>query len=91
MTTRKSDELIVIVKIYDLILWSSNHTSRFPRIHRFVLGERIERGMYDLLEMLIQAKYTRENKAILDALAEPRRRKSASASGSIRFKIVEGT
>ena len=56
MTTRNSDELLVIVKTYDLILWSSNHTSRFPRNHRFVLGERIERAMYDLLEMLIQAK-----------------------------------
>ena len=67
MTTRNSDELLVIVKTYDLILWSSNHTSRFPRNHRFVLGERIETAMYDLLEMLIQAKYTRENKAILDA------------------------
>ena len=67
MTTRNSDELVVIVKTYDLILWSCNHTSRFPRNHRFALGERIERAMYDLLEMLIQAKYTRENKAILDA------------------------
>jgi hypothetical protein len=55
-----------MVKTYDLILWSSNHTSRFPRNHRFVLGERIERAMYDRLEMLIQAKYTHGNKAISD-------------------------
>ncbi len=67
MPARNSDELLVIVKTYDLILWSCNHTSRFPRNHRFALGDRIERAMYDRLEMLIQAKYTRENKAILDA------------------------
>jgi hypothetical protein len=51
--------LIVITKTYDLILWSCKHTSRFPRNHRFVLGERIERNVYGLLETLIQAKYTK--------------------------------
>ena len=46
---KKDQELIVITKTYDLILWSCNHTSRFPRNHRFVLGERIERNLYNLL------------------------------------------
>lgn len=40
----RSDELVVITKTYDLIRWSCQHTSRIPRIHRFVLGERIERN-----------------------------------------------
>ncbi len=57
---RSEEELVVITKTYDLILWSCNHTSRFPRNHRFVLGERIERNLYDLLELLIQAKYSKE-------------------------------
>jgi len=35
------NELIVIVKMYDLIKWSCEHTSKFPRNYRFVLGERI--------------------------------------------------
>ena len=39
---RKDQELNVITKTYDLILWSCDHTSKFPRNHRFVLGERIE-------------------------------------------------
>ena len=39
----------MITKTYDLILWSCNHTSKFPRNHRFVLGERIERNLYSLL------------------------------------------
>ncbi len=56
----KNDELTVITKTYDLILWSCQHTSRFPRNHRFVLGERIERNLYELLETLIQAKYQRQ-------------------------------
>ncbi len=51
----KNEEMVVITKTYDLILWSCNHTSRFPRQHRFVLGERLERNLYDLLETLIRA------------------------------------
>ena len=41
---KKHEELVVITKTYDLILWSCNHTGRFPRQHRFVLGELLERS-----------------------------------------------
>jgi hypothetical protein len=51
MYTREARELEVITKTYDLILWSVHHTSRFPRNHRFVLGERMERRLYELLEV----------------------------------------
>ncbi len=64
---QKTEELVVITKTYDLILWSCNHTSRFPRQHRFVLGERLERNLYDLLETLIRAKYQRERASLLEA------------------------
>ena len=63
---KREQELIVITKTYDLILWSCNHTSKFPRNHRFVLGERIERNLYNLLETLIQAKYTRNRQRLLE-------------------------
>ena len=56
----------MITKTYDLILWSCNHTSRFPRNHRYVLGERIERHLYGLLETLIQAKYTKSRQRLLE-------------------------
>src|SRR6516225_6638075 len=62
----KQQELIVIIKTCDSILWSCNHTSRFPRNHRFVLGERIERNLYDLLETLIRAKHTRQRQPLLE-------------------------
>ena len=64
---RRAEELVVITKTYDLILWSANHTGRFPRNHRFVLGERIERSLYDLLEVLLQAKYRRDRRPLLEA------------------------
>ena len=57
----------MVVKTYDLILWSCQHVSRFPRNHRFVLGERIERNLYDLLEMLIEAKFTRNHQKLLES------------------------
>ncbi|NQV23767.1 MAG: four helix bundle protein [Rhodopirellula sp.] len=63
---KKHEELVVITKTYDLILWSCNHTGRFPRQHRFVLGERLERSLYDLLDTLIQAKYSRERTPLLN-------------------------
>src|SRR3954464_9042934 len=63
---REQVELTVITKTYDLILWSCNHTSKFPRNHRFVLGERIERNLYNLLETLIQARYTKSRQRLLE-------------------------
>ena len=39
---KRHEELVVITKTYDLILWSCNHTGKFPRNHRFVLGERLD-------------------------------------------------
>jgi hypothetical protein len=63
---RDHEELEVIAKTYDLILRSCHHTSKFPRNHRFVLGERIERNLYDLLETLIRAKYNRNRHKFLE-------------------------
>jgi len=67
MAVKRKDheELVVITKMYDLILWSCHHTGKFPRNHRFVLGARIERNLYDVLENLIKAKYRRERQELL--------------------------
>jgi hypothetical protein len=64
---RAKEELRVITEAYDLILWSCHHTSRFPRTHRFVLGDRIERKLYDLLETLINDRPTRQRHAAAEA------------------------
>lgn len=60
-------ELLVSTKTYDFVKWSSERTARFPRSYRFVLGERIERNQYDLLEKLPRAKCSRVK---LDMLRE---------------------
>jgi len=48
---KKHEELVIITKTYDLILWSCNHTGRFPRQQRFVLGERIERPVPQSIQL----------------------------------------
>ena len=84
------NELMVISKTYDLVKWSCEHTSRFPRNHRFVLGEPMERRLYELLETLIQAKYTRNRQELLRRVAGVRLRPPTAwgsmpeAGGSLR-------
>jgi hypothetical protein len=60
-----TEELAVIQKTYDLVKWSCAHIGNFPRKHRFTLGERLERRLYDVLETLIQARYTRQRGELL--------------------------
>jgi hypothetical protein len=71
IANREHQELVVITKTCDLILWSCHHTGKFPGNHRFVLDERIERTLYDLLETLIRAKYSRQ-RAVAVRVETPR-------------------
>ncbi len=54
-----------VTKAYDVLLWLINHVSKFPRSHRFVLGDRIESRMLAVLESLVLAAYTRDKKSHL--------------------------
>jgi hypothetical protein len=58
MTKPAATDLPVIQKAYDLVKWYVPILNRLPRDHRFTLGERIIQGLYDLLEDLIQARYS---------------------------------
>ena len=55
----------VIHKVYDLLMWLMGRIAKFPRSHRFVLGDRMERLVLDVLELLIEAVYTREKRDML--------------------------
>ncbi len=61
-------DLPVIQRTYDLIKWYVPILNRLPREHKFLLGERIITGLYDLLEGLIQARYAKEKLTQLEAL-----------------------
>jgi len=60
--------LPIIQKTYDLIKWYVPVLNRLPRDHKFLLGDRITTGLYDLLEGLIQARYTRDKLSQLESL-----------------------
>ena len=51
------DELLVIDRTYELVKWFLGHLAKFPRSHRYGLGQRIEARLYDVWEGLIRAKY----------------------------------
>lgn len=63
---RKTDtEMQLINKFYDLVIWTSNHVAKFPRPHKFTLGDRMQSRLYEVLETLIAAKYRRERLPLL--------------------------
>ncbi len=48
---------------YRFILWLVPAVNRFPRAHKFLLGDRIQSTAMDVLEALIEATYTRRRDA----------------------------
>lgn len=56
---------IVITKHYDLLLWLMKQVPKFPRSHKFLLGDRIQTQALDILECLIEAAYSKNKQAPL--------------------------
>ena len=50
---------------FRFILWMVTAVTRFPRAHKFLLGDRIQGAAMDVLESLIEATYTRRRDAHL--------------------------
>lgn len=61
-------DLPVIQKTYDLIKWYVPILNRLPRDHKFTLGNRIITELYELLEGLIQARYSQNKLPQLETL-----------------------
>lgn len=55
----------VVEKHYRLILWMLPKIANFPKDQRFLLADRIERVLLDILEMLIEAVYSKNKREIL--------------------------
>ncbi len=65
---KKNEELPIIQKTYDLIMWYVPHLNRLPRDHKFTLGERMINGLYELLDQLITARYEKEKLPRLEGI-----------------------
>lgn len=50
---------------HELLLWLIPQLDKFPRVRRFTLGERIEAGLLEVLEPLVEAGYSRNKEAPL--------------------------
>jgi hypothetical protein len=49
-----------ITKVYDSLKWTIPQLKKFPRDQRFLLGNRIEGHLLDILELLLSANYSKE-------------------------------
>ena len=62
------NELSIIQKTYDLIIWYVPIINRLPKTHKFKIGDRLVNNLYNFLELLIIAKYASEKLNILESL-----------------------
>ena len=61
------DELPIIQKTYDFTLWFVPILNRLPRDHKFMLGNRMIQGIYEVLELLMLAQYAQAKVGLLQA------------------------
>jgi hypothetical protein len=62
------DELPILRAYYDFVLWLMPKMGKFPREHRVSLGQRIEFLLYQILEKLIRAKFSRQRRELLESI-----------------------
>ena len=55
----------VIEKHYDLVKWILPKIGQFPRDQRFLLADRIEKILIDILELLVAAMYSAHRREFL--------------------------
>lgn len=78
-----------VTKAYDVLLWLITHVGKFPRSHRFVLGDRIESRMLSVLESLVLAAYARANVSPIN-LIDARSHRLIERAGVDRFESCVG-
>ena len=54
-----------VPKLYDVIMWLMSRVEKFPRSQKFTLGDRIVNTSLDILDILIEATYTRKRLPLL--------------------------
>jgi len=50
---------------HNLLIWLIPLLDHFPRNRRFTLGERLESGLLEILELLVAAAYARNKRELL--------------------------
>ena len=60
-------DLTILTHVYDFLLWLIPATGRFPKNQRYLLGERLENLLLDVLNLLIAARYSKEKAGLLES------------------------
>lgn len=55
----------IFTKTYDLLRWLLPATIKFPRQHRFVLAQTVQRAAFDFQDALLNAAYQRNHQTQL--------------------------
>lgn len=58
-------EVDAVTKLYDYILWMIPKLEQFPKRQKYLLGDRIENSLLDILELLIDASFSKEKRETL--------------------------
>jgi hypothetical protein len=56
---------VALEKAYQFTLWLVPTVEKFPRSHKFLLGDRIQSVALDVLEGLVEPTYTRNRAPVL--------------------------
>lgn len=56
------EEITILPKVYDLILWLSHKINKFPKTYKYSLGERINSTLFSIIEDIVEAKFTSKKK-----------------------------
>ncbi len=62
---KEQKEVNVLTKVYDLLLWIIPQLEKLPRSQRYLLGDRIETMLLDIMDLVIQSIYTKDKASFL--------------------------
>ncbi len=62
---RELKEVNALTKTYDLLLWLIPQLEKFPKSQKFLLGDRIETQLLDIMDLIIHSVYTQIKTSIL--------------------------
>jgi len=55
-----SEEILLLPKIYDLMVWLTPKLGLLPRKYKYSLGDRIINALLTILERIIEARYSKK-------------------------------
>ena len=79
-----------LTKTYDLMLWLFPQIGKFPRDYRYILGSRIENGLLDVYESLIEAQYSKDKERLLHSANISLEKLRLFARLSMDLRIING-